>query len=78
MKEYKCKYFQADWYDEKGNTRQEKYEQNIKIRVKDNDNRFSNYDNNNWESLGVAIGLTIDKDFFSTYQEDNFLVIDFT
>lgn len=50
MKEYKCKYFQADWYDERGNTRQEKYEQNIKIRVKDNDNRFSNYDNNNWES----------------------------
>ena len=78
MKEYKCKYFQADWYDEKGNTRQEKYERNIKIRVKDNDNRFSNYDNNNWENLGVAIGLTIDKDFFNIYQENDFLVIDFT
>ena len=81
MKEYKCNYFQIDWYDEIGDFRQERYEQNIKVRVKDNDNRFSNfsnYDNNNWEDMGIAVGLTVDKDFFKTYQENDWFIIDFT
>jgi len=28
--------------------------------------------------MGIAVGLTVDKDFFKTYQENDWFIIDFT